>query len=102
MDSSNRLPGRWRYHESGKEEQVAVRPYMELNDGDNVVNCVLDGFGIAYIPTFLMQEHMDAGRLVTIMDDFELEQVPISLVYPSNHIVNPALRGLINHMLENR
>lgn len=102
LDSSNRLPGRWRYKENGKEEQVAIRPHMELNDGDNVASCAADGLGIAYIPTFLMQNHIDEGRLVTILDEFELEQVPISLVYPSNRMVNPALRGLIDHILKSR
>jgi len=47
LDSSSRHPGRWRYHDKGKEKQVTVRSSIEVNQGDLVAQFAVTGHGIA-------------------------------------------------------
>lgn len=102
IDSSNRLPGRWRYNEQGSEQNIAVNAFVQANDGEVAAKFAADGHGIAYLPTFLMQQYLDSGELVPILRKFEFESLPVSLVFPANRLMNPTLRALIEFLLENR
>ena len=102
LDSSNRQPGRWRYRENGVEYQMAVKAFLQANDGKIAAKFASDGHGIAYLPTFVMQSGLDSGELVPILREFELAPTPVSLVFPANRLMNPALRALIEFLLENK
>lgn len=102
VDSSNRQPGRWRYIENGAEQQISVKAFMEANDGDAVAKFAADGHGIAYLPTFLMQSYLDSGQLKPILREFEIASSPVSLVFPANRLMNPALKTLIDYLMENK
>ncbi|MFT4928798.1 MAG: DNA-binding transcriptional LysR family regulator [Phenylobacterium sp.] len=102
VDSSNRLPGRWRYLENKKEEHVGIGVFVEANDGDIVARLAADGHGIAYLPTFLVQQYLDSKQLMPILEDYELEAAPVSLVYPANRMMNSALNALVSHLIEHK
>lgn len=102
LDSSNRLPGRWRYMENNKEQLVAVSAFIEANDGEVTARLAADGHGIALLPTFLMQSYLDKGQLVPVLKAFEFKPSPVSLVFPANKLANSTLKALINYLLENK
>ncbi len=102
LDSSNRLPGRWRYSDNGVEQHISVKAFVQANDGEIAAKFAIDDHGIAYLPTFLMQEYLISGELVPILRDFEFEPSPISLIFPANRLMNPALRTLIEFLLKNK
>ncbi len=98
-NSSIRTPGRWRYFEDGNERHVNVTGAIEVNQGITAAEYAAAGHGIAFLPDFLVQLHLDSGELVSILDQFRGDPAPVSLVYPSNRMKNPALNELIRHML---
>lgn len=102
IDSSNRHPLRWHYQEKSKPQYASVSAFAEANDGDAVASLAIEGLGIAYLPSFLTQRYLDSGELVEILNDFEFEKIPVSLVYPAKLMINPLLKSLIHHMLENK
>lgn len=102
LDSSNRLPGRWRYMANGVEEHVAVDSFLAVNDGEIAAQFAADGHGIAQLPTFLMQSYLDSGQLLPILTDFEFAAAPVSLVFPTNKLINPTLRTFIDYLVDNK
>lgn len=60
------------------------------------------GHGVAQLPDFLVQPYIDRGELVTILADYQLPPIPVSLVYPANRLKNPTLKNLISYLLENK
>lgn len=114
VDSSNHQPRRWRYletkkqHNSGNKsqqrsiKQVTVQGVTQVNDGAVAAKLAVQGLGIAYLPAFLMQSFLDDGRLVAVLRSYELDPVPISLLFPSNRLQNPALNALIDYLLQQR
>ena len=102
LDSSNEMPGRWRFNENGYEQHVSVKAFVQANDGEIAAKFAVDGHGIAYIPTFLMQLYLDSGELIAVLRDYEFEPSPVSLVFPANRLMNPTLRTLIDFLLETK
>ena len=99
VDSSNRQPARWSYNGERGIKHITVPVGMDVNNGELVADFAADGFGIVCLPDFLLKEHLDSGRLVTILQSFELDPIPVSLVYPVNRMMSPALRALIDFLL---
>ncbi len=102
MDSSNRIPGRWRYFADNSEQQISVNAAVEVNQGALVADFAAAGHGVALLPDFLVQDYLDSGVLVSILEPYRLPPVPVSLVYPANRIASPALKALVEYLLENR
>lgn len=102
IDSSNRIPGRWRYQENQKSHTVSVKAAIEVNQGDLVAQFAAAGHGIAQLPDFLTQKYLDSGQLVPILQDYQIQDRPVSLVYPANKMKNPALAALIEYLLETK
>lgn len=100
VDTSNRLPGRWRYRGNRGEQTIAVPAALEVNDGSVAGQFAADGMGIAYLPDFIVQPWLARGELVTLLEDWQLPAMPLSLVYPANRLMSPALKALIESLLD--
>lgn len=82
----------WTFRQGGDVYYQKVHPIFTANNGDMIRAAAVAGLGIAIMPQFLIDDEFDAGHLVPIMDDFNLPDLPISLVYPSRKNATAALR----------
>lgn len=102
LDTSNREPNRWRYCENGIKHHVQLDAFVEANDGVAAAKLAANGHGIAFLPTFLMQNLLDTNQLVPILRDYEFEPSQVSLVFPSYQLTNPTLKALIDYLLKHK
>ena len=102
IDSSIQTPGRWRYYDKENERHVSVTGSMEVNSGSITADYSAAGHGIALLPDFLVQHYLESGKLVPILETFQMPPVPVSLIYPANRMQNPVLSKLIKHLLSNK
>ena len=75
---------------------------MSANDGETVAKLATQGHGICYLPSFLTHEFIESGALIPVLREFEFDPLPVSLVFPANRLMNPALRALIEMLLQNK
>jgi len=102
LDTSIRTPGRWHYRDKGNEQSITLEPFAQANDGEATAQLATYGQGIALLPDILMQEQLDNGQLVPILQDFSPAPSPVSLVFPGNKLLNPSLRALIDFLLAHK
>jgi DNA-binding transcriptional LysR family regulator len=55
----------------------------------------IDGLGLAYLPKDLVQNHLDAGRLISVMADWCVPLPAYDLYYPSRTQQLPASALLV-------
>lgn len=55
----------------GNEVGIPVRSRLQYNSQDCILEAVLDGHGIAILPTYLCSEELAAGRLQAVLADYE-------------------------------
>ncbi len=102
VDSSTNRKRRWSYREGKRTRQVTVDGPIDLNSGQLITDLAANGYGIAMLPNFLVSTHLKSGNLVPILEDYQLSSSPISLVYPGNRLTNPALKALVELLLEKK
>jgi LysR family transcriptional regulator for bpeEF and oprC len=69
-------------------------------DGDAAVNetglyikMCLEGFGLAQLAENVISENLRQGRLIEVLADWQPPSVPVSLLYPHQRFLSPAVRA---------
>ncbi|MGY0710414.1 LysR family transcriptional regulator [Azospirillum argentinense] len=86
----------WEFEEDGHPVNVRVSGSLVSNDMDVIMAAVLDGRGLAYIFEDEVAEHVAAGRLVRVLDDWCTPFPGYYLYYPSRRQIPPALAALVD------
>ena len=60
----------------------------------------LDGLGILVQPSYIVYDDIVAGRLVPVLDDWDLPRLTVNLAYPSRKHLSAKVRTFIDFMAE--
>lgn len=60
----------WELKKGSREVQVRVEGQLSFNGSYHMLDAALAGYGLAYLPSDLVQAHVTAGRLVRVLDDW--------------------------------
>lgn len=63
-------------------------------------SALLDGHGIGLSPTFIVGEDLKAGRLVTLLPEYELDPAAIHVVYPARRYLPPKVRSFVDFLAD--
>ncbi len=85
---------------SGEERLVRVGGRLTVNNGEALMKAAEAGLGIAQIPSFMLGDALEQGRLVEILTDRPPDVLGIYAVYPQGRFPQPKLRAFIDFMTE--
>lgn len=91
-------PHEFRFTKAGKTVTLNFKGVMEANDGQILRAAALDGMGILVQPSYIVYEDIVAGRLVPLLDDWDLPRLAINLAYPSRKHLSAKVRSFIDFM----
>jgi DNA-binding transcriptional LysR family regulator len=86
----------WELRDGDREVDVRVSGQLTFNGAYQMLNAAVDGYGLAFLPDDLTRPHMDAGRLVTVMDDCCPRFPGLHAYYPSRRNASRALQIVID------
>ncbi len=86
----------WPFEKDGHELKVRTEGQLVFNAIDMIVEGSLAGLGLSYQPKMIVQDHLDAGRLVQILSDWSSALPGYHLYYPSRRQPTPAFTLLVN------
>ena len=96
-----RLPTRgglyaWEFERDGQELQVQVQGQLVFNTTPQMLRGALAGFGLAYVPEDLVQEHIAEGLLEQVLEDWCPTFPGYHLYYPSRRQSSPAFALVVD------
>jgi DNA-binding transcriptional LysR family regulator len=86
----------WSFEKDGQEVKVRTEGQIVGNTFDLILDGALSGLGMAYLPRSIVQEHVDAGRLVETLCDWCPVLPGYHLYYPSRRQPVPAFALVVN------
>lgn len=86
----------WPFEKNGHELKVRTEGQLVFNAIDMIVEGSLAGLGLSYQPKMIVQDHLDAGRLVQKLSDWSSALPGYHLYYPSRRQPTPAFTLLVN------
>jgi DNA-binding transcriptional LysR family regulator len=86
----------WEFAKSGRELNVRVGGQAVFNTSPMLLEGALAGLGLAYVLEPRAQAHIDAGRLVRVLEDWCPPFPGYHLYYPSRRQLSPAFALLVD------
>lgn len=93
-------PHELRFTRDGESTSVSIKGVLESNDGQVLRAAALSGMGILVQPTYILYDDIVAGRLVPVLDAWDLPRLTINLAYPSRKHLTAKVRTFIDFMAE--
>lgn len=87
--------GEWRF-ETSRAKPVKIEPRLQTNDVATAIDAAVRGLGIARLLSYQVIDHIAAGRLVRVLDDFALSPVPVTLLHPATRQTSANVRALVD------
>jgi DNA-binding transcriptional LysR family regulator len=85
----------WDFEKGRKSVNVKVDGQTIFNSTALMLQAALDGLGFAYVPYDLMKPHIDAGRLIPVLEDWWPTFPGYHLYYANRRQIAPALALVI-------
>jgi DNA-binding transcriptional LysR family regulator len=85
----------WEFERGGRELRVRVEGQLVFGTTALILEAVLAGFGLAYLPEDQVRAHLAAGRLVRVLADWCEPFSGYHLYYPSRRQPTPAFALLV-------
>jgi DNA-binding transcriptional LysR family regulator len=99
-----RLPGgapyKWTFGRHGKRVEIDVPGVLTLDSPHLILDAVFHGVGLAWMSEWAVAEHVAAGRLVSVLDDWSERAPGLCLYYPGHRHVPAGLRAFIDVIRE--
>ncbi len=83
-------------NKQGKKQQVQVNGSLTTNNGNLICDALINGMGIAALPTFIVGDAIRAGQAKIILDDWRAKPEDISLLYPSSKHLSAKVRAFVD------
>jgi DNA-binding transcriptional LysR family regulator len=94
-------PYEWSFiHPDGEAWAVDVRGGITANNGDALRVAALKGLGLTLLPTFIVGADLQAGNLVTVLDQYMVQKLSMHAVYPTSRHLSPKVRAFVDFLFE--
>ena len=82
----------WQLCKGDREYRVTVTGVFCSNNGEVLKDAAVRGLGIALLPTFIVREELDSGRLSTVLSEYQLPAIELCIIYPLNRHLNTKIK----------
>ncbi|MBP6559753.1 MAG: LysR family transcriptional regulator [Burkholderiaceae bacterium] len=90
----------WTFSRGDDHARVSVGSYFSANEATALLQGVLAGGGIALQPSYLANPHLQDGSLQVVLPDWKVPDMAIYALYPSRKHLSPAVRALLDFLVE--
>lgn len=82
-----------------RTQTVPIQGLLESNDGQVLRAAALSGLGILVQPSYIVYDDIVAGRLVPLLNDWDLPRIQINIAYPNRRHLSAKVRSFIDFMV---
>jgi DNA-binding transcriptional LysR family regulator len=95
-----RMPGgklyRWEFEKRGEEVALDVPGRLTLDSDSLMVEAALEGLGLAFVSDFWVADHLGAGSLRAVLEDWTPPFPGLCLYYPRHRHMTAGLRAFVD------
>lgn len=86
----------WYFQQNGKPVTIKVNGNLDCNDGELLHRWACESLGLAWRSTWEIQSELASGQLITVLDDYALDNYDIMAVYPQQRHLPAKIRFFID------
>lgn len=86
---------RWELERRGEQIALAVAPRFATSDLFASIRAVKAGLGVGFLPELYIQQELQSGELVSVLEEWTQPFAGLRLYYPGHRHVPPGLQALV-------
>ncbi len=86
----------WYFQQHGKPVTIKVNGSLDCNDGELLHRWACESLGLAWRSTWEIQSELASGELITVLDEYALDNYDIMAVYPQQRHLPARIRFFID------
>jgi DNA-binding transcriptional LysR family regulator len=90
----------WRFVSGGKTITIRPQGRFKADNGEALAAAAIAGLGIAALPDFVIEPHIAAGALLTVLADYPSPEAGLYVVRPPGASAPRKVRALIDILIE--
>jgi DNA-binding transcriptional LysR family regulator len=87
---------RWIFRRAAEQRSVAITPRLIVNTAEAALDAAVSGLGVTRVFSYQAQSALGAGSLVSVLDAFSDEELPVHFLYPAGLHPAPKLRAFLD------
>lgn len=92
-------PNELRLSRGVETRTIPVKGLLEANDGQVLRAAAMDGLGILVQPKYIIYDDIVAGRLIPVLDEWDLPRLTINIAYLSRKHMSAKVRTFIDFLV---
>ena len=93
-------PHQLRFTRDGAVTTLPVQGVLEANDGQVIRAAAIKHLGILLQPMYIIHDDVVAGRLVPVLQEWELQRLTINIAYPTRRHLPAKVRCFVDFLVE--
>ena len=90
----------WSFKKGRETVTIRAKGNLWVENGDAIREAASGGVGIAHSTRWLFRKDLEAGSVVSLLDEFQREGVPVSVLYPSSRHLPRKVAAVIDFLTE--
>jgi DNA-binding transcriptional LysR family regulator len=90
----------WKLVDRGETVSVRLQSRMNTTTNDSAMRAVVGGFGLTRLLSYQVAEHLEAGRLKTVLPEFEPPPLPVHVVHREGRQASQRVRAFLDLAME--
>lgn len=90
----------WQFHRGTEQIEIEVTGNYQVNNSEALEEALLQGLGIARLPTFVASKAIKQGRLVHLFPEYEMTEHGIYAVFAERRYMPAKVRAFIDFVIE--
>ncbi len=95
----NGPPTQWELNDGERMVQVSPPATHRFNDGEAMMEAAVAGFGICQMPSSLVRQHVEMGRLVPVLASHCRSAVDLHVLWHQKATLSLRVRYIVDHLL---
>lgn len=83
-----------------QNEKISIKPFLQISDAQAMLNLALEGVGLIYLHDYMVNESIERGELVEVLQSYSLKDIPIYVAFPERRYVNSKIRCFIDFIFK--
>ncbi|MCB1382992.1 MAG: LysR family transcriptional regulator [Notoacmeibacter sp.] len=92
--------GEWPFRLNGKVYRHRVRSRLVTNAASTAIAAAVEGRGITRVLSYMVAPELKAGRLLTLLEEFEVAHIPVHVVHKEAGHVSARVRTVFDFLVE--
>jgi DNA-binding transcriptional LysR family regulator len=90
----------WQFRVGNRRVSIPITSVVTCNEIDSAINACVDGLGLGRFLSYMVAPNRKSGHLKYMLEQFEIEPLPVQIVYPSSKLLSNKVRAFIDACTE--